>query len=237
MTIEWFGAIHPSSTTRFATAGTANDEAGKQYPLIFRASGVDATVGNCSFGLSGLCPRQDGAGATGGDWDGIQIAWATHDRWQVPVNASPASLDPYPAYSGVLLGTGQLRHVMVTHDGAGGWALYVDGKLAKERKRDMQASIGRANIAGGAGHKTVIGGRLRASTVDHTHNHQFRLGRIYASELSADDALKNFQAAYGLATATAGFVEEWDARNAVGASLPATVNSANNGTIVNGSVF
>lgn len=34
-----------------------------------------------------------------------------------------------------------------------------------------------------------------------------------------------------------GLVEEWDARNVSGASLPATVASANNGAIVNGSVI
>lgn len=31
-------------------------------------------------------------------------------------------------------------------------------------------------------------------------------------------------------------LEEWDAANASGASLPATINSANNGTITGGSV-
>lgn len=237
ITLEWYGAIYPSSTTPFATAATANDEAGKQYPLIFRSSGADGVAGNCSYGLSGLCPRQDGSGATGGDWGGIQVAWATHDVWDMPVNASPASLDPHPAFSGVIMGTGRLRHILLTHDGAGTWRLYVDGRMAKERKRDLVAAIGRPNIASGAGHRTIIGGRQRATTVDHTHNHQFCLARVYARELTKEEALNNYAAIFGLADEVSGFVEEWDARNASGATMPATVNAANDGTIVNGSVI
>jgi hypothetical protein len=188
-----------------------------------------------SFGLSALCPRPEGSGQLGGSWSGASIAWATFDKWDLPQDSSPA-LDNFPAFSGVVMPFGEIMHILLSHDGSGGWFLYVNGRLAKERKRDLVAAIGRQNITGYSGHRTVIGGRLRASTVDYGHSQQVRLVRAYSRGMSHGEAVDQYRAIFGLISPASDYVEEWDANNASGATMPATRNSANNGTITNGIV-
>ena len=65
------------------------------------------------------------------------------------------------------------------------------------------------------------------------------LARVYSAALTLTQVNARYQrAAKGVNTAdvTAGLLEEWDAQNATGTTLPAGINSANNGTIVGGSI-
>ncbi len=229
-TIEWFGAIYPPSTTPFAGGAGVNDEANKQIPLIFRSSGADATDGNCSFGLAALCPRPEGTGQRGGDWDGVSISWATFNKWELPQTSSPV-LDNFPAFSGVLLDSGKLTHLILTHDGHGGWTLFVDGLPVKEIKRTISSGI-----KGGSGHRTVIGARRRASSIDYAYGQQFKLARIYTKQLTIAEAEQNYKAAYGKAVPVPGELEEWSANRANGSTVYAKNNSENNGTIVSGAL-
>lgn len=233
-TIEWFGAIYPPSTTPFAGGAGVDNEANKQVPIFFRSSGTDAVDGNCSFGLAALCPRPEGTGQRGGDWDGVSISWATFNNWGLPQTSSPA-LDNFPAYSGVLMDSGKLTHIVLTHDGNGWWTLYVDGNPVKERKRDLLKAIGKANIAGGSGHRTVIGARQR-STIDYAYGQQFKLARIYTRQLTIEEAAQNYRAAYGLDTPVSGELEEWSADRSNGTTVYAKNNSANNGTVTTGAI-
>lgn len=230
-TLEWFGAIYPPSTTPLAGGVGVNNEVNKQIPLIFRSAGADGVAGNCSFGLAAICPRPEGIGQRGGDWSGVSLTWATNNVWELPQTSSPV-LDNFPAFSGVVLNSSRLYHILLTHDGVGGYELMVNGVLIKERKRDLVAANGRSNIEGGNNHRTVIGGRQRASTIDHAYGQQFRLARLYTRKLTHKEMYDNYRSIYGSDSPTIGFLEEWDANNVVNGILVATRNPENNGTLV-----
>lgn len=243
ITLEWLGSITPSNTTAFAGGAGVNDEAGKQYPIFCRSAGADnicsagGAVANTSFALAAL----NAVPST--DWVGSVITLASHNFWGVPdtLPMSPG-LDYFPFYTGYRIDQGNLVHVQATHDGLGNWVVYVNGRPQKERKRNIETVLGGTypavkNSQGGTGHRTVFGARYRTGgTPSHAHAMKMRMARVYGRALTAAEALQNFRSVLNMANPVTGYVEEWDARNAVGASLPATVNSANNGTIVNGSV-
>ena len=232
-TLEWFGAIYPTSTTPFAGGAGVDNEANKQFPIFCRTGGADGVAGAVSFALAALCPRPEGTGQRGGDWSGASLAWATFDTWALPQTGAPV-LDNFPAFSGMVMPSGRLAHIMLSHDGSGGWWLAINGQVVKERKRDLVAATGKANISGGAGHRTIFGARQRA-TIDYAYGQQFRLARIYNRALTKAEMAANYSALFSpLRNPTPGFIEEWDARKASGTTLPATVNSVNNGTIVSG---
>ena len=235
-TLEWLGSVYPTSLTPFAGGAGVDNEAGKQYPLIFRSSGADAVAGNCSFGLALLCPRPEAVGQRGGDWNGVSVSWATQDVWHLPQTNGPI-LDNFPAYSGVVIDSGTLAHILLTHDGNGKYELYVNGRLVKLRDRNLVAAIGKANSFGGTGHALILGGRLRASTVDHTHAHQFKLARVYKKTFTYSEARQNFLAAYGINSPVSNYAEEWSADNYVAGIIKAKVNSENDGTVVNGTIY
>lgn len=233
---EWLGSIYPASTTAFAGGAGVDNEVNKQYPLFCRSSGADGASGAVSWALEGMCPRPEGVGATGGDWDGVSICWATYDKWALPQSGTP-NLDDFPAYSGIVLPSGEIHHIVLTHDGAGFWKLFVDGKLVKVRERNLTA-VGHQNAPGFSGHRTVIGARRRGSGANEFgHAHQVRLVRVYSRALTDLECVNQFAAVYGLASAATDFVEEWDMRNASGTSVPATRYAANNGTITGGVVI
>ena len=231
-TLEFFGALYPPSTTVFAAGSGADTEANKQNPIFCRTAGADNTSGNTSFALVAACQRAEGSGKRGADWDGVSVQWATYPKWTMPI-AGYTSLDPYPANSGVLITPGALHHIMLSHDGSGGWVLMIDGKPRKERKRDMVAAISQPNIQGGTGHKTVFGARWTTAFED-AYGMQFRMARIYTRALTIAEMQANWSAIFGEATATQGWLEMWDAADATGSTLPAKVASANNGTITSG---
>lgn len=239
-TLEWCGAIYPDSALGVPYASGLgagiNDVSGKQVPLIFRSLGADGADGAVSFGLAAVAPRPEGTGQTGADWNGFNLVWATFDKWELPQTGAPV-LDNFPCFSGVKLEIGRFYHIMLTHNGLGLWRLYINGVCIKERNRNLVTAIGKANITGGTGHRTVIGGRQRASSVDHAVGQQaFIHARIYDRELSPIAAKRNFDAACGYGSPVAGFIEEWHSKNASNWVLSATVHSVNNGNIYLGDI-
>lgn len=243
ITLEWLGSISPSNITPFAGGAGTNNEAGKQYPIFCRSAGADnicsagGAVANTSWALAAL----NAVPST--DWQGSVISLSSHNFWGLP-DALPMSpsLDYYPFYTGYRIDQGNTVHIQAVHDGAGNWVVYVNGLPMKERKRNLETVLGGSypavkNSQGGTGHRTVFGARYRTGgTPSHAHNMKMRMARVYGRVLTPAEAYQNFLAVLKMANPVSGFVEEWDARNASGATLPATVNSANNGTIVNGSV-
>jgi len=109
--------------------------------------------------------------------------------------------------------------------------------LVKQRQYNL-VSKSLVNAVGGTGHKTVIGGRYNGSSIINSTRCDFLLARVYSEALSdINVAIRYAKASQGAsADYTTNMAEEWDASNARGTSLPATVNAANNGTIVGGAI-
>jgi hypothetical protein len=246
ITMEWFGTVYLPDSDRYlaATPLSAIDTlAGNQdklNPLIFRSSGADQTAGAVSFGM---CIA---AGTVSVDtYYDCSVLVAMHDYWGMLQSGNNVggslSLDNHPWNTGITIKANENVHILVTHAGSGYWTLYVNGVRIKERKRDELLATApaqpRANVTGYSGHKTVIGGRLRDGSIANANGGSVRLARIYNRALTEQEAKNNYLSTSGSATATAGFVEEWDARDASGSTLPAAVNAANNGTIVSGLVI
>lgn len=130
---------------------------------------------------------------------------------------------------------GRLQHIVVTISTAGEYKLYVDGVAVRQTSAVTAAYV----RTGGTGHRTIIGGQKINGAVDMANNH---LGlcelRTYPRELTAAEIAANFSSCLsgGAVPVVAGYTEEWLARNYSGGVLPATVNSANNGTLVGTSV-
>lgn len=230
ISIEWCGAIYPAGITPFAGGAGTDDEANKQFPLICRSDGADAVDGHCSFALEAI------NGIPGAVWNGSALAHSTYGTWQMAQDSSP-DLDNYPCNTGLRIDDIGRFHVLVTHDGGGHWVTYLNGRAVKERKLDLVAAIGKPNNPGYSGHTLVIGARKRASTPEFAHGAQFVIARLYARALSPTEVRKNYLSMTGRAAKTSDFIEEWDAKNASGTSLPATVHAENNGVIVNGVVI
>jgi hypothetical protein len=233
ISIEWFGA-HTAPATALAAGSAANDS-NTQIPLIWRSNGSDGVVGSVSWGMQMQGPHN---GAT------IQragLAVAVTNIVNQPQSGTFDVDDNQPWNTGIGLETRQPIHYMCTHDGNGFWNVYVNGKLVKERNRDMtQATTPRPNIESGAAHVTAINARFRGGAFQLNSQTQWFMGaRVYNRRLSADEVANNYNSwfADNNATATGGFVEEWLASGASGTSVPATVSSANNGTIVGPAVI
>ena len=251
ITLEFFGSIAPSNIDAHVTQ-TPNSETGKQYPIMWRGNGADIyphndlpyNVGdtpNVSWGINAV------NGHSGSPYEGTAISVPAMNYFSIIPddavalngNTVPFNLNHHHFNTGYRIDDAGLVHIIVTHAGSGVWTVFVNGRGIKERKLDIETIVGGQikNCNGYAGHSMTFGARKRSGgSPDLAHNMKFRMARIYNTALTAAEALSNYRACFGLASAKVGFIEEWDARNAVGASLPATVNSANNGTIVNGSV-
>jgi hypothetical protein len=243
ITMEWFGTVYLPDTAQYTGSADIDTLAGNQdklNPLIFRSSGADSTAGAVSFGM---CIS---AGTVSVDsYVDCSVLVAMHDYWGMlrsnDNTANDLSLDNHPWNTGITIPANENVHILCTHAGNGYWTLYVNGVRIKERKRDellaTSPATPRANVTGYSGHKTVIGGRLRDGSIANANGGSVRLARIYNRALSEQEAKNNYFSTTGKATATPGFVEQWDARNASGSTLPATVNVANNGVITNGVVL
>jgi len=234
ITLEWWGCHFFSTPTSFPTNAGNNDNTSMQAPLLWRSNGADAVSGNVSYGMM-IYPAQS---------TGIAncLGVAVTDIFDMPQNAASFDVDNnQPWCTGTPVMHRSLHHVIVTHDGVGGWRVYLDGVLVKERRRNMlQASTPRPNVASGAGHTFVINGRKRATTPEMTAYTQAFFGaRVYARELSFAEARQNYEALFSdnSLSAVSDYREQWLASNGSGSSLPATASSANNGTIVGSGVF
>lgn len=229
MTMEWFGAHGETGVNGWTLGASANDET-KQAPLIWRGGGADGIAGNTSWGMF-AGPNYNGSTVM------QSVFVAVCNFFDIPQVFGSYDLDAnQPWVTGVSFPGNRLQHICVTHNGSGYWRVYVDGMLVKERNRDMlSASTPRANIASGSGHTTVINGRKRAGgTPDHTgYRMGFYMARIYSRALTSGEVWQNYNALFNDNTLSVvtGYTEEWKASGATGSSLPATVSSANNGTI------
>jgi hypothetical protein len=231
LTMEWYGAVTNIDTVQFAESATPDTDAGNQdkiIPLIFRSGGVDDANGNVSFGMAITAPP------TSTDvWTKPVLMICTHDNWRM-LKTNSGNLDQNPNNTGYIIEAGTLVHVVATHAGKGVWNVYVNAENVKERKRDLQASIGRPNVKGYAGHRTMILARQR-DTIANTNGGAFKFAAIYKRALTPSEVRQNYLAIFGEAErVTSGLAEMWDAEKVTGNVLPASVNPANNGTIVSG---
>lgn len=208
ITIEWYGIAWPDQYS--SSVGVH---------LLERGVGPSATVGAYSWGVAAV-QTQDFS------WSGAQLAAITTNQW-----AEVAPLDAAVWRTGILMPWGRPCHIMVVHEGNGRWLMYLNGVLVKQRRINLAT-----NIVSGAGHRTGFG--MRRNTADTAWTQAQRMaimmGRVYARALSASEVAARFaREVMGSSEAdvTANLAEWWDARNASGLVLPASVNAANNGTI------
>jgi hypothetical protein len=86
----------------------------------------------------------------------------------------------------------------------------------------------------------ILGAAYNAGAPVQMSRQRVSLARLYNRALTPSEVASRFARA-GLgsseADVTSGLVEEWDAVNASGSTLPATIASANNGAIVGGSII
>jgi len=132
-------------------------------------------------------------------------------------------------------------HLIETVDGAGKVKLYINGKCVHQRDIDMVAYNGRPNGGvGGTNQRMTMFATWDGSTYTNPVEGALAFGRKYSRAITPTEAFARYQrGAVGASVAdvTSGLVEEWDAVNASGTSMPATFNPANSGTIVGGSVI
>lgn len=218
LTLEWIGSVEP--------LGRSNP-----ISMLWRGNATTNTALSCSFAL-----YANGFVGSPGNWSGPLLAVGCSDR----LDLSTASTQIRSSWrTGLILPFGELTMLHAVHDGLGGVNLYKNGRLTRQRVLDLVADgSGLPNIDGQAGHRMMIGAMRNASvSVNNLQRQRFGSARIYNRALTAAEVADRFaRAGLGSAVAdvTSGLVEEWDAANASGTSLPATVNAANNGTITNG---
>lgn len=215
LTLEWMGSLEPTGRT----TPTA---------MMWRGSGTGNTSTTCSFAFyaNSFSP---------GDWSGPQFAIGCADR----IDLALASTEIRSSWrTGLIPEFGRFNHWAMTHNGSGVWKLYKNGRLVRLRSLDL-TGVPLPNIDGQAGHRMVLGAMYNSGAPANMQRQYLMLARIYNRALTAAEVTSRFARA-GLrsseADVTSGLVEEWDAANASGSSLPATVASANNGTITGGSV-
>ena len=208
ITIEWYGIAWPDQYS--SSVGVH---------LLERGVGPSATVGAYSWGIAAV-QAQDTS------WSGAQLAAITTDQW-----AEVAPFDAAVWRTGILMPYGRPCHIVHVHEGNGRHLMYLNGVLVKQRRINLAT-----NIASGAGHRTGFG--MRRNTADAAWTQAQRMvilsGRVYATALSASQVASRFaREVMGSSESdiTGSLAEWWDARNASGTSMPASVNSANNGTI------
>lgn len=212
MTVEWFGIPYYSATP--------SDTPYMQ--LIGRGAGPAVTNNAYSWGT--LLKQEDD----------FTLRWPGPQYFVLPlprIDADPP-LATCAWRTGVLGKYGKAQHVMSTFDGTSIWRLFVNGRLVKQRNLAIA-------MASQSGHRTGIGAWRNGAGWADPARMAFISARVYSAALSVSDCVTRFQiAALGSATPdiTANLAESWDAANASGVTLAASVNSANNGTIANGTI-
>lgn len=221
LTLEWIGSVEP--------LGRSNP-----VSMLWRGNATTNTALSCSFAL-----YANGFVGSPGNWSGPLLAIGCSDR----LDLSTASIQIRSSWrTGLILPFGELTMLHETHDGLGGVNFFKNGRLIRQRQLDLVADgSGLPNITGQSGHRMMIGGMRNAGlTVNNLQRQKFGSARIYNRALSVAEVADRFARA-GLGSAVAditdGLIEEWDAVNANGVNLPATVNAANNGTITNGTLI
>jgi hypothetical protein len=223
ITLEWWGSTEPLGRT-------------VPVPLMWRGSATTGAATTVSFGLYGNA----WTGWFDNDalrWSGPSLNVVCADRHDLSTTAT-GILSSWR--TGLLADYGKVSQFVASHQGGGVWDFYKNGRLTRQRAIDLTAES-LPNIDGQAGHRMMLGAmRNSGSTVNATQRQRMLLARVYNRGLDDDEVAARF-ARFGMGSSdadiTSGLVEEWDAANASGASLPATVNVGNNGTITNGSII
>lgn len=212
MTVEWFGIPY--------YAATPSDTPYMQ--LIGRGAGPAATNNAYSWGT--LLKQEDD----------FTLRWPGPQYFVLPlprIDADPP-LATCAWRTGVLGKYGKAQHVMSTFDGTSIWRLFVNGRLVKQRNLAI-------SMVSQSGHRTGIGAWRNAGAWANPGRMAFISARVYSSALSIADCQTRFAIAAlgsGASDITANLAELWDASTASGSNLPGQVNSANNGTISNGTI-
>lgn len=219
LTLEWMGAIEPVG--RFNAAS-----------MMFRGSGHADAANECSFAFYANSWQ-----GSPGNWSGPSLAVGCSDRLSLALTSTEIRSS---WRTGLILPYGRFVHLVATHAGSGVWNVYRDGLIIRQRTIDLTAAS-LPNISGQAGHRMVLGAMRSSGAPSNMQRQSIMLARIYNRALSAAEVAARFARAGRQSTAeadvTSGLVEEWDAANASGSSMPATVAAANNGTITGGSVL
>ncbi|EWS53279.1 hypothetical protein X551_03936 [Methylibium sp. T29] len=212
MTVEWFGIPYYSAT--------ASDTPYMQ--LIGRGAGPAATNNAYSWGT--FLKHEDD----------FTLRWPGPQYMVLPL----PRIDSDPPLANAAWRTGVLgkyakaQHVISTFDGTSIWRLYVNGKLVKQRNIAI-------SMTSQSGHRTGIGAWRNSGAWADPGRMAFISARVYSAALSLSDCVTRFEiAALGSAATdiTSNLAELWDSASATGVTLPAQVNSANNGTISNGQI-
>lgn len=247
-TLKIDGSITIEMMTQAMYGAGGDTVVGNPLWLIARSAGVTGpasapdTRGNFSFAMALVRNLGSNGGPLQG-WPGPQMMTTVSSFMDLQAN---------PVHCGYLWRTGVMPrrgqpydHWVFTISGTGApgaaqsCKLYRLGGMVKQR--DMPVPAGLDGVKGGTGHRTVIGAQWDGASYLNPGRMSFMAARIYNRALTADEVAARYARSALQSTAyadvTSGLVEEWDAANARGATLPATVNAANNGTIVNGAVI
>lgn len=212
---------------------------GQLMAILLRHGGDPSTIGNLSWGLLGHQSADVSQFLAGPMLDPVVTTW--HD-WK---NNPPPEIFTCDRTGLLPPRLGRPFSFIVTHTAAGRVRKYINGKLVKQRDVDMPAaSVQRGytpvlpNIQSTSGHRLSTGAWWDGSAWQHPQRMWMAQARVYTRELTmAEVSQLHAKWARGDAVAdVSGFLEDWNADNASGTTLPATVNAANNGTIINGSV-
>lgn len=187
--------------------------------LLERGVGPAATPGAYSWGLLGVSKKDF-------SWSGPQLSCIPTNNFG---DANP--LDDAVWRTGIVMPYGRPFQMTAVHEGNGRWLMYLNGTLVKQRRINLAT-----NIASGAGHRTQFGARRNTADSADTQYQRMAIlsARVYSAALSSSQVASRFvRELMGSSESdiTSNLAELWDARNASGTSLPASVNSANNGTI------
>lgn len=233
--LEFWGQLHGyTAGANYATimARSAGTEGRADSDGLVNAAGTRLD-GTWSWGIFAARPNDLG------DWAGPQFVICTTNYNNIfDSGGSENNISTKPWRTGILVPKG-LFHVLVTHDGNGRWRLYLNGKLAKQRNINMTGvsladdAGARVNAGAGTGHTTQFGSRWNGSAGGQLAKLVMCGASVYGSELTPAQAKQMYRRNFLGDTTQADIapVERWLADNATGTSLPASINSANNGTI------
>lgn len=218
--LEWYG--------RRLTSGAL-------VPLWIRGNTTDsgtlaANAGEASWGIYSYPPVDP----QGHGWLGDSIRVIHKNYMSALLNET--SVNYYDWNTGIVMPTDDV-HIILTHNGAGKWLLYLNGVLAKQREIDMTAPTYGTRTNGGAGvHQAGIGVRYDAAgTKADSQAMRLYLARIYNVELTQAQVRARYRrAVLGRNATDVAPLEEWACTDGAGSILTATNNATNNATITGG---
>ena len=220
-TFEWYGTYNNG----VVNGGSAGNNDSVTRCLFARANGDYGVANAVSFGLFAGNPYYLSNYPT-------YIA-ATGGSANFPASGSTSGPTVPISYSLINATQAQWDHFVVTVEGGTKWKYFKNGKLVKIYDH---GTVDARLLVGGSGHRMVIGGLPGVGSATPTQmagNCGISVVRIYSRALSELEVAQNYRSAVSgkLYAPASDFVEEWDAKNYVTGTLPATKNPSNNGTL------